>query len=1285
MEIKKENESFSWFNFADILDSSKIGLWSIEINNVTGVNKLYCNDIMISLIGAKENLTPEKYFEFWYSRIHKGYYSYIEKAFEKVCTSNQAVEIQYPWQHPKLGDIIVRSHGKVSSRKSGVIVIKGYHQNINDLNQMKVVLSKIENEIFEWYQDSNTAYIHTNYNQLYKNDANIENFPYSWIENGTVQIFFKNTFLSAFERIRDGDKKAVCELKMKNKEGRYSWFRMILSKEDKYSEMSNVVVGTIENIDKLKEMEISYVVESRFYKAILKEMIAYGEFNLTNYKFINTGGLWSCYNEVIDKLNILEIVREFALKDIHEEDRQKYLDIISYGNLIESYYTNKKSIKCELRRKISQDNIRWIEFTCTLFKEPYKMDILGLFYIKDIDDRKRQEIILRHNSKIDGLTNIYNKNAFREIVEDIIKEANENDNFAMLIIDVDNFKDINDNYGHSTGDEVLIYISTKLKEIFSKEYEVSRFGGDEFVVFTKNPDKFNLENKLSEFFYELINFAKFKITCSIGVCISTKKDYDEIFNLCDSALYHVKKSGKKGYAHWTNDADEVIEDKNTILKEEIFPFGIIKEPNIIEIEQKQKDYENLDDVISSEGSIAYIIDPSTYKIIKANQAFYNMIKKRPEDCEGVECYKLLHNKTKPCSFCKNIFWNSKEFFVWKRYNKKLNQDFILKNKIIKFKGKNVMFTLATALSFAEENNANGFTGNISKLLTASMYQLSKKESFDSNINTLLELIMEFFNSKSMYMFNFNSQKQIETHSISPNEKKYDIAKKLLKIVETEFLYNPIQETKYILGKQEAISISYNLYLLMSEYHFFNILIIPLKNKNHIVGYLIGINNHNFEEYTYLENFEEYSKNISYLISEEIFKNNLLNELKSEKTYDSLTGLLSRNDYREYEKEYKPDNVSNIGIICLALNELNNINHTAGILAGDEILLTLANVLKEQFVKMPIFRLNGNEFLVIMENIEYEIFLNKIDLLIKRLEKIGLSITYGKVWTSEEKELNRLVNYVIYLRKKESQKNNQLDSSNNLYKRNKLFKELMLSIENKEYEVFMQPKINLKTGKLSGAEALIRKKNNEGGYVPPDKFIPILEHHYLIQYIDLFVFEEVFKQMEEWQKQDIELFPVSLNFSRRTLLEDDLLKTVETIKNRYNVDPKYIEIEVTESVGDLEKEAICMVLKQLENLGFLILLDDFGVKYSNLSILSEAKFHGLKLDKSMVKNLGYNITNEIIMKNVVCMCKDLQIKTIAEGVETPEQEEILKNMDCDIGQGYLYSKPISIKEFEKKYL
>ena len=202
--------------------------------------------------------------------------------------------------------------------------------------------------------------------------------------------------------------------------------------------------------------------------------------------------------------------------------------------------------------------------------------------------------------------------------------------------------------------------------------------------------------------------------------------------------------------------------------------------------------------------------------------------------------------------------------------------------------------------------------------------------------------------------------------------------------------------------------------------------------------------------------------------------------------------------------------------------------------------------------------------------------------------------------------------------------------------------------------------------------------------PPIKFIPLLEKERLIRYIDFFVFEEVCKTLHRWKAEGKKLVPISLNFSRNTLLESDFVKTLKIIAAKYNVLRSLIEIEITETIGEIDTKIISNISKEIKNAGFTIALDDFGSKYSNISLFTTLEFDTLKLDRSLVEKLQVSSEKKIIVRSVINMCKEMNVRTIGEGIETEEVNSLLASLNCDHAQGYLYSRPIPIPEFEKKY-
>ncbi len=842
----------------------------------------------------------------------------------------------------------------------------------------------------------------------------------------------------------------------------------------------------------------------------------------------------------------------------------------------------------------------------------------------------------------------------------------------MLLIKINDFKNKDFLKENILLKKAINYIYNLLKELFENGI-TSKIKIDEFVIFVEDANKQYMEDKILEFYTGLEKFADIDISCSIGCLLTDKGRYIDLYDCCKSLLskYEEKTNvdifSYKGYQG---------------LKEPLEKQDVLEELQDEKIEAKN--YENMQELLLGEDDlIACVIDASNYKVVDGSDAYFKILNKTKEECLNNECYKVFHNREKPCIFCKSSFYNEKEFFSWIQYNRTLNKTFLLKNKLVSYQNKKCILALFINIPDIDEEIFDFKNKDICKSLLPTISYLSKQHKYEENIIFILEIMNYFYKSEFGFVFEIKKDGSVITHTLLKQTLGVYLKSELEDIVINEFIPSNIDKVTYLKNEKEAIPISYDLYTFMLKYNLSNVIIVPIINKGDVIGYTICINNSRVENSTNYEKLEEYCFNVAYFLGQEIIKNNLKMELDLQKNYDNLTGLLNRSAYIKYEKKYDADSIESIGAICLALNELNNINHTVGILAGDQTLNNLADILKAQFNKNLIFRINGNEFLVIIKDIGYDLFIQKIEDLNKELQKRGLSMTYGNAWSSEEKELNYIVNSAIYHRKTKNKKNEYL-VSNNFHKRNTLLSELMLAIDSKEYEIFLQPKFCLTNNSLCGAEALIRKRNSEGGYIPPDKFIPILEQQYLIHYIDLFVFEEVLKLLQSLKEKNQKLVPISLNFSRRTLLEDDIIKMVLDIKNRYDIDYEYVEVEVTESIGDLEKKAICGALKEIGNVGIKLLLDDFGVKYSNLTILSEIKFDGLKIDKSMVKHIGKNVTNELIMKNIICMCKDLNIKTIAEGIETEEQENILKNMKCDVGQGYLYSKPLPVSEFLEKF-
>lgn len=239
----------------------------------------------------------------------------------------------------------------------------------------------------------------------------------------------------------------------------------------------------------------------------------------------------------------------------------------------------------------------------------------------------------------------------------------------------------------------------------------------------------------------------------------------------------------------------------------------------------------------------------------------------------------------------------------------------------------------------------------------------------------------------------------------------------------------------------------------------------------------------------------------------------------------------------------------------------------------------------------------------------------------------------------------------------------------------------LALQNGEFEVYFQPKYSVKKHQLSGAEALVRWNHPTRGFLSPAEFIPVFENNGFITHVDLFVFQTVCQMIRKRLDAHQAVVPVSINMSRMHFSHPHFLNEYIKIRNKYNIPFKYLELELTESIVFENIEMFINIIKSIHQAGFMCSMDDFGSGYSSLSMLKNLEVDTIKLDKSFfaTKDMSYE-KEKIIVKNIIDMAKALNISTVAEGIETHEQVNFLEHTECDLIQGFVYSRPIPIQNF-----
>ncbi|RDI41002.1 PAS domain S-box-containing protein/diguanylate cyclase (GGDEF)-like protein [Falsibacillus pallidus] len=410
-------------------------------------------------------------------------------------------------------------------------------------------------------------------------------------------------------------------------------------------------------------------------------------------------------------------------------------------------------------------------------------------------------------------------------------------------------------------------------------------------------------------------------------------------------------------------------------------------------------------------------------------------------------------------------------------------------------------------------------------------------------------------------------------------------------------------------------------------------------------------------------------------------------------HDYLTGLPNRNMLEtKIEEAIGKSREANgsFSLFCMDLDRFKVINDTMGHQVGDKLLKEVTVRIKSCLTeKDVIFRPGGDEFIILFDSGSRESSLHLAEKLIEEITA-PFKIQEYDIFTSPSigislfpedgdafETLMKHAEFAMYQAKKAGKSTYRFYSSlenEKLYNPLKLEMDLHKALEKKELILHYQPKINLKTGKVEGVEALIRWMHPVLDMIPPNHFIPIAEETGLILPIGKWTMIEACRANKKWHDQGFTDLVVSVNLSARQFSQLSIIQTVKEALDASGLPAQFLELEITESMTTDIERAI-FILKELKKLGILISIDDFGTGFSSLNYLKEFPVDTLKIDKSFIHDLRVNPRNETIVKTMISMAHNLNLNVVAEGVESIDELMFLQNNLCDSGQGFLFSRPL----------
>lgn len=382
------------------------------------------------------------------------------------------------------------------------------------------------------------------------------------------------------------------------------------------------------------------------------------------------------------------------------------------------------------------------------------------------------------------------------------------------------------------------------------------------------------------------------------------------------------------------------------------------------------------------------------------------------------------------------------------------------------------------------------------------------------------------------------------------------------------------------------------------------------------------------------------------------------------------------------------------LIAMDVTDFKLINSTCGVPKGDEVLRVIWEIFETETGENELAaHVNADRFILFwmdenQENIKQRLehVIRKIEEIPERLEIPNLFPVFGIFHTIVLDEIDPLYGNAVQAKHQIKGRRDRhyifYDELNHesIQENRELEEHFETALENEEFEIWYQPKYSAHSRKLVGAEALVRWRRADGALIPPLKFIPLFERNGNIIRLDEYVFRAVCRQQKEWQKQGQKMIPVSVNISRVSLYYSSVVEKYESIIRSFDLDSKYIQLEITES-ATIDNNEIFNLLEQFHTAGFKILLDDFGSGYSSLATLNRMHFDTIKLDKSLVDYIGDD-NGEKLLNSITKLAQSFGMEITAEGVETVEQLMFLCNLDCDDIQGYYFSRPLPVKEYEE---
>ena len=1083
------------------------------------------------------------------------------------------------------------------------------------------------------------------------------------------------TVIDALADLKEENKSQIVNFRIKCADDSIKWVNAVFASSGETVENFPVINIVLSDITSLKEAEMKAALEEQKYLIIsdISEELPY-EYDIATdtIKFADKFNHIFEGNSVIEKPAI-----NMLLSGLASSDSKSAIEELFYLAKIGTEYHAS-----EFKLNTKNGGYQWYFTSFSTIYNELEEPVRAVGLLRNIHAQKVEQQKLIEKSETDQMTGLLNKVTAENKIKSALRELNGNTYNVFMLIDIDDFKNINDTFGHLAGDDVIISIAQIIKESAGEYGFGGRLGGDEFCLFLSNVLDMKLAIEKAEHILDRIRKQypgtddSPKVTLSIGIASTNEQlPMTVLMENADTALYQVKLNGKNGYycyeehmerAQYVNDREAQL-PKSTI--NEIMSTLFTGSNTYTCIERSLK-------LIGA----SYPIDKICIYEYGFNRNFV--------DCTHQWCAEGIKN-----DITRKQHTPSTSF---EEINSMGNDGFA--------------YSSDTSLLKLNSSSMNPSLDGIRKLVQSEITSNGKI------IGYICFYIMDVNKNWSSEILSTTKQSQKAIDFLRDDTARaFDIVQSPMIIIDKD-TYDVVYCNDISHDYYPEVSVGSKCYMCISQKNS------PCDDcpmyKNSGKPLTIVKHNKTFDENldakfipikwsmgknTFLMSLAAHKQTKAERLKLELEQNLNIEKKIAEASYkDIVTGHGNFEKFKLEAQEILNKNKESNFVLCyFNVKSFKYINEAYGYQIGDATLKCIADILSKNIGENEAFsRVINDTFIVLLQYNDNASFMRAFDSIKNEVhdacrliqDKFSVELITGILIIDDsmhDYDIMHLVDRAIMTEKSIDEKSgisyayyddeyhkrilNAAQIENSMYD----------ALENGEFCAYAQPKYDISTNTLIGGELLVRWLSPTRGFLEPGSFIPTFEKNGFIYNIDFFMLEEACKSIRKFLDEDIKPLPFSVNLSRATVAHDDLLVRIQNIVDKYFIPHHYIEFEITESIFAEHYDEMISVLKQLKDMDFLINMDDFGSGYSSLTLLKDLPVDIIKLDHDFLSRSASNDQRAVrILQGIIDMAHAMDIKIVSEGIETDEQLDMLKSINCEIGQGFLFAKPMPIDDYNK---